>query len=242
MKKSLGVILATAATTAALVFAGGVSAMAAPSTATDDGPTVGPHSSLSAIQKAAAVAIAKRIASLNGAIARVDANEHLTDDDRATILATLNADVDAMNDLADEIAADTKVAEAADDYQSIFEDYRVYAVALPQSLYAAGGDALTGSAIPKLNDAYDKLEAALDGAHADDSTPELEAKLADMKQKIADATAASDGLASDALAVSPADWNADHTVLTDIRGQLRDAVADAKDAAQDGRDIAAALK
>ena len=240
MKKTLAGLIVATATCGALVLGAGP-ALAATASTTDDGPSIGSGSSLIAIQRAGAAATAKRIVSLNAAIARVNANTKLTDADRSTILATLTSDLSAMKKLADEIKGDTTATSAYADYHSIFVDYRVYAVALPQSLYAAGADALTGTALPKLNDAYDKLSAALT-KHADKSTPALEAELADMKQKIADATSASSGLAADALAVTPAQYDADHTVLADLRGKLRDAVADAKDAAQDGRDIAAALR
>ena len=235
MNKTFAALLATSLTAAALVAATATPALAA----TGDDPTTGPGSTLAAIQKAGEKATDKRIRALEAAITRVEGNDRLTDDDRATILATLNADLDGMHDLATQIASDTTKAEAAADYEDIFTEYRVFAVALPQSMYAAGADALTGSAIPRLHDAYDKLEARLaDG----DSTPELEALLADMQQKIQDAEAGSDGLAADALAVSPDDWSADHTVLADIRMQLREAARDARDAARDGRQIAEALK
>lgn len=238
MKKTWGAWIAATATVAALVIA-----TAAPASAAEAGdPTVGPGSSLAEIQRAGAAATDKRIDSLSEAIARVDANEKLTDADRDTIIATLNSDLAAMRDLAAEIAGDDTVSEAAADYRSIFTDYRVYAVVLPQALYAAGADALTGFALPKLQAAYDKLSAALEGSHADQSTPELQATLAHMAEMIADAEAGSATLAADALAVTPADWNADHTVLADIRLQLHDAVADARDASRDAREIAEAIR
>ena len=238
MNRRLTASIAAAATAGALVLATAAPALAA---TTDTAPPVGPGSSLPVIQKAGADATAKRLASLNEAIARVNANTHLSDADRSAILATLNADIAGMNTEAAKIAADTTVSTALADYHAIFTDYRVYAVALPQSLYAAGADRLTGTALPKLQSAYDKLSAALT-AHPDKSTPALQAELADMAAKIQTAQTDADGLAAAALAVTPADYNANHTVLADLRTKLRDAINAAKDAAHDGRDIAAALK
>lgn len=238
MKNTWGSLVATTAAVTALLIATALPASAAEI----DDPTIGPGASLAEIQRAGAAATDKRIDSLGVAIARVEANEKLTEANRDTILNTLNSDVAAMHDLASEIAGDDTVTEAAAHYRSIFTDYRVYAVALPQALYAAGADALTGSALPKLQAAYDRLAAALNGSHADQSTPELQATLAHMAEMIEEAEAGSATLAADALAVTPADWNADHTVLADIRLQLGNAVADARDAARDGREIAEALR
>jgi hypothetical protein len=235
MNKGWGALLATTITTAALVGATAVPAFAAN---TDGDPTSGPNVTLAGIQTAGAKATDKRIDALTVAIARVEGNDKVTDTDRATILATLNADLDAMHRLADEIAGDTTKAEAAADYHDIFTDYRVYAVALPQALYAAGADALTGTAIPRLHTAYDRLADKVGG----DPSDEQQRLLDEMAKDIQDAETASEGLAADALAVTPADWNADHDVMKEIRRQLRDAVRDARDAAHAGREIAQTLR
>ena len=236
MKKTWRALLASAAVAAALVVATAGPATAAPS---DDDPTTGPGTSLAAIQRAGALATDRRIDSLEVAITRVEGNDSLTADNRAAIMATLTADLGAMHDLAAQIAGDTTVADAADDYRAIFTEYRVYAVALPQSLYAAAADALTGSALPRLRNVHETLETKL---AAGDSNPELEALLDDMAESIDAAEAGASTIAADALAVTPAAWNADHTVLTDIRTELRDAAQDARDAAQDARQIAQALR
>jgi hypothetical protein len=235
MNRTWRAMLASAGVAAALVVATAGPAMAADA----DDPTVGPGASLAAIQRAGAEATDRRIDSLNVAIARVEGNDALTDDNRAAILNTLTTDLTAMNDLAAQIAADTTIADAAADYRAIFTDYRVYAVALPQSLYAASADALTGSILPRLQTVHDNLEARL---AAGDPNPDLEALLGEMAQKIQDAEAGAATIAADALAVTPADWNADHTVLADIRADLRDATQDARDAARDARQIAQGLR
>ena len=234
MRKTLRAILATTVVAAALAIS-----TAAPAVANEgDDPAVGPGASLSTIQRAGAEATDRRIDSLEVAIARVQGNDALTESNRAAILATLTSDLAAMNDLAGQIASDTTVTDAAADYRAIFTDYRVYAVALPQSLYAASADALTGSVLPRLQAVYDVLQAKVAG----ESDAEVEALLEDMEQKMQDAEAAAATIAADALAVTPAAWNADHTVLADIRAELRDATQDARDAARDARQIAQALR
>lgn len=234
-------IITVAATAGALTLGSLVWAAPAFASTTDGSPTPTAHSSLSAIQQAGAAATAKRITSLNTRISKVNSTNRLSSADKSTVLGTLNADLSAMQGLQSKIAADTTAATAWSDYTSIFIDYRVYAVALPQSYIASAADGLTGTAIPKLQSAAGKISAYFT-AHPDKVTPDLQAKLADMQAKTADAVSKTSGLASAALAVTPAQFNANHAVLTDDRAAARAAVADAKAAAQDGRAIVAALK
>lgn len=197
---------------------------------------------LADIKSAGAAATTARISSLGNAITKVQQNEYLTDAHRGAILTTLNADLAAMRTLQAKIAADTEVATAKTDYRSIFTDYRVYAVALPQSFDACAADGLTDSALPRLQKAHDALAAALAGSGAGRSTPELQAELTDMQNRIDDATHVIAGVADAALGVTPAGWNANHLVLAPYRQAVSTALADAKYARADGQAIVAALK
>ncbi|TXN29687.1 hypothetical protein [Lacisediminihabitans profunda] len=228
--------------TIAALAAGAVPAMASPTDSVAGDSAAAAPARLSAIQASAAAKTSARIASLNSAIPRVTANRALSDAERSTILGTLNADLAAMKSLAAKIAADTDAATARTDYASIFTGYRVYAVALPQAHFAAAADALTDTVIPRLTAAESKLAAALAGKYASKSTPELQAKLADMTTQIAAATAAADGTAARALAVTPSDYNANHAVMAPIRASIASAHAAAKLARADAKSIMAALK
>jgi hypothetical protein len=207
-----------------------------------DGSTPAHGKTLADIQKSASIKTTQRIGSLNTAIARINAAKDITDSDRSTILATLNADVAGMNTVEAKIAADTDVATAAADYKTIFTTYRVYAVAIPQARFAAAADRMTGGAIPRLTDAETKLAAALSGPDAGKSTPALQADLTDMQNQIAAATSGLNGVAAAALAVTPADYNANHSVLDSERNAVKSAIGDVKKAASDGKTILAAIK
>jgi len=238
MNRILTTSLISAAAAAALV-----AGTCAPAFA-DQTSTPAPKSgrTLAGIQAEAKVKTTARTAALNSAIARVTAAPDITAADRSTILGTLNTDLAGMTTVEAKIAADTTVATAVADYRTIFTTYRVYAVALPQSRYAAAADRMTGTTIPKLTDAQTKLAAALAGPDASKSTPALQADLADMKNQIAAATSALDGVAAKALAVTPADFNSNHSVLQPIRGSVKSALADLKKAAADGKTVLAAIK
>lgn len=197
-----------------------------------------PGAGLEEIQAAAERATDNRIRSIENALDRLAGNAQLSDEHRAQIEATLQDDLDAMRDLQSGIAAEDSAAEARAAYRSIFTDYRVYAVVLPQALYAAAADGLTDAALPRLEDAHD----ALAGEVAESGDAELETTLAEMAASIDEAHALLDGLADAALAVTPADYNDDRTVLGDVRTDLRDAVGAVRDAGQDAQEIVEALR
>ncbi|MFW8745501.1 hypothetical protein, partial [Mesorhizobium japonicum] len=105
-----------------------------------------------------------------------------------------------------------------------------------QAMVAAGADGLTTTAIPKLQKAAADLSGRIAGH------PELQPKLDDMNAQIATAQSDTNGLAAAALAVTPASFDADSSVMADLRSKLRAAVAAAKQAAADGHAIVAGLK
>jgi len=199
------------------------------------------HHSLADIQARAKAKTDARIASLDKAISRVNAAKHLTDADRTTILATLNGDVAGMNTVEAKIAGDTDASVAAKDYATIFTDYRVYAVAIPQSRLAAVADRISGATITRLTKAHDALAANL-AAHPSKSTPTLVADLADMASQTAAGSSAVEGLAASSLAVTPDEYNANHDALSSERSAAKTAAAAVKKAAADGKAVRAALR
>ena len=245
MKRIVIISIVGAAATA--IIAGTCASAFADSTST---PTSTPAStatpsagrSLAAIQAAAKVRTTARIGKLDTAITKITAAAHITTADRTTILGVLNADVAGMNSVEATIAADTTVASAAADYKTIFTTYRVYAVALPQARIAAAADRMTGATIPRLTATETRLASALTGRDAGKSTPALQADLADMQAKIAAATSALDGASASALAVTPSDYNANHSVLTSARGSVKSAHADLVAAVADAKAIRAAIR
>jgi hypothetical protein len=226
---------------AAPLLAGALVVGAAAPAFADGSPSPAPHAShaprsLSDIQAKGAADTSKRIASLNAAIPKITAAKGITDAHRSTVLATLNADAAAMKSLATKIAADTTVASAAADVKSIFTQYRVYAVALPQARITAGADRLTGTAIPRLQ----KVAAAL--APKVSGNADLQAKLDDLNAQLKTATTDTDGLASAALAVTPAAYDANHDAMSGLRAKAKAAATAVKQASQDAQAIRQSLK
>ena len=194
-------------------------------------PTAHHAASLSDIQAKGAAATSKRITSLNAAITKVGAAKGITDADRSTVLTTLKGDLSAMTSLATKIAADTTTTQAAADVRSIYTQYRVYAVALPQARIAATADRLTGVTIPRLQAAASKLGPKVSGDSG------LQSKLDDLNSQLTTAQSDTSGLAAAALKVTPSAYNADHTAMSSLRDKAKSAVAAVKAAAADAKAI-----
>jgi hypothetical protein len=205
--------------------------------------TAAPHGkTLASIQAAAAAAIARRLASLSVAINEVNNNAVITPADKATLLATLNGDVTGLTALGVTIAADTTVKQAASDYSKIFTSYRVYALALPQVRFAAAADDMTGAVLPKLTDAQTKLAALLAGVDSGKNTPQVQAWMADLAKQITAIGTETNGLSATVLAYTPAQYDANHALLSPARAALAISRNDIKTARSDISNVVQALK
>lgn len=241
----------TVALAAAAVAVAGLSGTAlanvhATATASDSpspdptGGKLGPQS-LQAVQAKAAAAIAKRVASLNKVITAVTSNTHLTAGDKSALLSTLNGDLSGLTALGATIAADTTTQQAVTDYKTIFTNYRVYALALPQVHFVTAADTLNGMVVPKLTAVQAKLVARL-AADPSKNTPTVQAAMADLAAKITDIGTSTSGLAATVLAYTPAQYNADHTLLASVRTTLKAGRTDIKAARADIMTVRSALK
>jgi hypothetical protein len=185
-------------------------------------PAPGQHGqqSLTAIQQRAAAAIARRLASLSVAINDVNNSSAISSGDKTTLLATLNGDVTGLTALGTTIAADTTAQQALTDSKTIFTGFRVYALALPQVHFAAAADTITVTVLPKLTDAQTKLAALLAGVDSGKNTPAVQAAMADLATQITAITGATNGLSATVLAYTPAQYDANHALLSPARASL----------------------
>jgi hypothetical protein len=197
---------------------------------------------LDGIKARAATAISARLSSLSKAIPAVSSNKWLTATDKSTLLNTLNGDQSGLTALGPKIQADTTVAQARSDYQSIFLDYRVYALALPQVRLAAATDDITGGVLPRLTDAQTRLEGLLSGADSGKNTAAVQAAMSDLAAKIQAIRSATAGLSASLLALTPSQYDANHTVLAGPRETILSARADIVAARADVMTVIGALK
>jgi hypothetical protein len=184
-----------------------------------------PTTGLVAVQAKASADITLRLAALNRAVPQVNANAVITAADKSTLLSTLHADVSGLTALGGRIAADTTTVAAQADAKTIFTTYRVFALAIPQVAYAAAADDVTGAELPPLVNSRQALTAVLKAVPAK-NTPAVQAAMADLAKQIATISSSTDGLSGTVLAFTPAQYDADHDLLSGPRKTLATAQAD----------------
>jgi hypothetical protein len=168
---------------------------------------------LQQLKAKANVAINARLSSLHFAIGEVSNNSVITPADKTTLLGILNHDVSGLTALGPKIQADTTLAQGRTDYRTIFSGYRVYALALPQVLFATAADDITVTALPRLQDANTRLTALLSGKDKAKDTPTVQALMRDLAAQISVATGETNGLSNQVLSFTPAQWDANHKIL-----------------------------
>lgn len=226
--------LTSAAAVAASLAVGTVGAAAAPSStrgASSPSAKATP-ATLAQIQAKAAAAIGKRLASLNAAVSKVEGDKSLGSD-TGTLVSYLQQDITPLQALGAKIAADTSVSEARTDYQDIFLDYRVYALVLPAAWQAARADAMTVTVIPRLTALSTKAQARV----TSENQATLQPMIDSLNSDISGASGASSGVAGTVLAYTPAQWNADHSLLSATKSSLQTAASDIKSARSEVQQI-----
>lgn len=224
--------LVAAALGAGLVIATPVAAWAGPrqpvSTTGSDAPSDSTRRSIEDLRAGCLAAVDVRLPALAAARTALARHEHVTDDHEVALTADLDGTAARLRVLADAITADTELAGMRDHCRSIFEDNRVFALVLPRARLVAGADTATDAGA-KLGDVAGKLAEAVEAAKAaGDDVTQAERDLDLMKAHIASGVASAGTVAGAVLDLTPADWNANHEVLTPARQSLRSARADLK--------------
>jgi hypothetical protein len=174
-------------------------------------------------------AVDRRLDRLDRANERIRGARHLTDAHQTMLTDQLTATAASLTRLRGKI-----VSEAGDalkeDCRSVAVDHRVYVLVLPRARLVAAGDAEL-AAVGKFVDVARKLEAAIDkAADAGRDMTEERADLASMRAYVDSARDGASGIAGSILDLTPADWNADHTVLDPARKAAIDARLDLRSA------------
>ena len=234
---------ALVATAAAVGLSGSVAGTAfADSTSTSTAVPAAGSGRLVLIQQRAKAAIDTRLSALHLAITAVNSNLLIDASDRVTLSGTLNGDIAGLTALGQKIQADTTAAQARADYQTIFSGYRVFALALPQVRYATACDDITAGAWPRLTDAENRLATLLAGPDKSKDSSSVQATMQDLAKQLENITSSTSGLSAGVLALTPAQWNANHAILAGPRQTLQTVRGDVRSARGDVASVVTAIK
>ena len=240
MNHAVAKILAATALAAGLVAGVAGSAFATSSTVPPS-----KQAALDALKAKCDAAITERLNSIGVVTARISSAKHLGTD-QAALLAIFNdpstGAIGGLNALKTKIDDPNGDPNLKADCDSIFTNFRIYALRIPQVRLVVAADDET-AAIARLTTAATNLQNLIDKVK--DTSRDLDgakAALADMNAKLADATKQVNGVNTAVIKFSPSDWNKKHDVLapyvTDVkavRADLVAAVADARTVVKDLR-------
>ena len=186
--------------------------------------------------------INRRVTTLNALSSKISSATKLSASDQSSLSGSVNDELSNLNSLKTKLDADTDLATAKSDAQSIITDYRVYALVVPQvNLVKTADDQQVAEA--KLGDLAVKLQSRITAAGAAGKTvTSLQAQLSDLNTKIAAAQAISSTIETNVVALQPSDYDSNHAVLSGDRDQLKTAQADIQAALSDAKGIVASLK
>jgi hypothetical protein len=190
----------------------------------------------------AETAINVRITAVDAALTTVQQTGWFAGSDQGSLENILTGDLNGngqapgLNALLTTIKNETDPTKFKAEVQSIFSDYRIYALALPQVHLVRANDRLSVDTLPTLEQLSGDLKTAIaqeakEGKNvtaAQEAVSNMDAQINTIEQKT---TGTSAGL----LAITPAGWNADHGVVLPFREDVKAAVAAARQARQDGQ-------
>lgn len=186
--------------------------------------------------------IGRRLTTLGSLPSKIAGATHLTASDKSMLTAQVSSEQSGLTTLKTKLDAETTLAGAKVDAQSIFSDYRVYALVVPKVQLVKVADDQQVVEV-KLTDLAGKLQTRLTAAkNGGKDVTALQTQLDDMTAKAQAATAISSSIEAKVINLQPSDYNSDHALLSGDRDQLKTAHGDNQAAIGDAKAIVAALK
>ena len=210
----LGALAVACATTLAVAADTADAATPATGSTANSGQSNAAPASLSGLKARAAADVNDRVNALNAAIDRANAAKGLGSG-QGTLVAYLGNDITPLQQLNTKIQGDTTYKQALADFQDIFTNFRVYVLVLPVAAIGGNSFRATNTLIPNLTTASTKAQAHV----TDNNRSVLQPLIDDLNTQIAAATGANNGLADPVLAFTPAQWNANHDLLSPAKAQ-----------------------
>lgn len=186
--------------------------------------------------------INQRLTDLNNALTRMHSLVKLSDDQKSQFAGEIQTDITGLTALKAKCDADTDLTTLKSDYKSIFTQYRVYAVFLPQIhlLIASDTMAVTNA---QLSDLATKLQSRIQEAG---NPSNLTSLLTDMQSKISDSHTQYQTIESQITPLTPNSFNTDptgtKTTEQTARSELKTGVSDLHTAWSDAKQIVQILK
>jgi uncharacterized phage infection (PIP) family protein YhgE len=186
--------------------------------------------------------IQERVTALNTLIARVQANQYLTDSQRDAIQTDARTNINGLQTLKTKLDGETNIANARTDVHNIYAQFRIFAVVLPRDYHEVWLDHMTNlhdqfvSGEPTINQA---IQAA---ANKGINVTQEQQQYNDLVAKVGDAGTQLTSAQGLIPSLIPANFPGTNQTLATLRGDLKQAHTDLAAAAKDLNDITQELK
>ncbi len=236
---AIGLIAMAAAFAILAVHASGISAASAPSAAT---PTPKCGQNLTCIQNIGYAEIDRRVAALDVLIARVATHTHLTQTQQSAITQDARANISGLTDLRNTLKSETTVSAARADVQSIFKNFRIFAVVLPRDYGEIYLDHMTN-----VHDAFTAKEPTIqsilqEAQNEGINVTQEQAHLTDLETQVTNAGTQLSSAQGLIPSLIPANYPGTTQSIAEYHTDLKAAHGDLKAAWIDLKDIIAELK
>ncbi|HET9444444.1 MAG TPA: hypothetical protein VFO65_14035 [Acidimicrobiales bacterium] len=187
-------------------------------------------------------AIERRVAALDGALARLADAAAVSDGHRATLTADLEQVKAGLTALSGEIASETDPGALRLLVRSIVEDFYVFRFQLPRVRLVMASDRALAVA-DRLDGVASRLEALIERREAaGQDVGEAEARLRDLRQHVTTGRNQARSAGDTAVALEVEGFPGNATVLDNARDSLRAARGDLAAARRDAAAIVASLR
>jgi uncharacterized coiled-coil DUF342 family protein len=186
-----------------------------------------------------------RVESLTKLQTRLEQIRNISDSQKSTIVSMIQNLITSLNILKTKIASDTSTTTLKEDTQAITQNYRVYALAIPQLNILAASDRIVTISV-MMNSVAGKLDARLAQASGISNLTALQASLAEMKAKIADAATLAQTAVNGVSQLAPdqgdrTKMESNLAAMKDARKKLQQAHADLVTARKDAQKLVEAI-
>lgn len=172
--------------------------------------------------------IDRRIESLNNLLRRVNAMERLSEAQKKTLAASIQAEIAFLTDLKAKITGETDIEKLREHLQSVKKSHRIYALIMPQAHILA-----TAERVLRLADEMEKFQVKLETRIAEaksrgEDASKMEEALKDFKENIALAELKAKAAIDKVVALRPDEGS--ESKLQENKKALKDARVDLRDA------------
>ena len=186
--------------------------------------------------------INRRLQTLDKLNSLINSATHLTASDKSSLQSEVNSTISGLSALKTKLDSDTTVAAARTDAQSIYTEYRVYALVVPKIHLIKLADDIQATD-NKLTSLAGKLQDRITSAQSSGKDVDtLQKELTDLNAQIAAAQNIAGNIETKVITLEPSDYNTDHKVLSGDSAQLKTARSDDQTAFNDAKNITNQLK